>query len=377
MKLVILTDNKKSYILARINLVRAACPKPLISVPENLANRPIVVEHNKQEYGSIQATGYCPKAVIVAGAAKRNALIAAGFVRHWAWVEDGSMDLKTDEAMSCNELMQKLQGQLYLNCSSILPWITEVYPFEHYSIYYKSGQKYKQQFTIDSDRNVKLSASPIALAEKTIAACISDRMPRVQTGVRYAYAPVVPNWAPSSRGGLYSELNTQIISNWGNIENAVANYLDVVRHGGYIQPAFAPVTIANNKLATTLAALGVDIFSFAKWSASAQEKTTKSVGGIELGPEQFACVGKKSDISTWEYPLHTLEHVQAAFKQVMSDKKIPALDKTKVLRKIQKAAVHNGNIRSGSKFVPGMRNQGAQIEELEVAKKAWKALGAS
>src|ERR1035441_7100562 len=58
----------KMYDLAGVHLIRVGCRRELAASRENKLNMPVVVERNRQKLGYIQATGYYPLAVVVAGA---------------------------------------------------------------------------------------------------------------------------------------------------------------------------------------------------------------------------------------------------------------------------------------------------------------------
>ena len=337
------------FRLARINMVRAACPPDILGCAENQVDTmPIVVTKNRSNYGYVQATQYCPASVVVAGAARRKALLADGVLRTFAWVEANSVDIQADDAIGCQELMDKLRAMVCSKygggCANSMvnsPWIVEVYPFEGYCIIAMDGHKYRQAFTLDPvTRAIAFSGLLTEVQEKFVNAS-TETMMRTQTGQRTAVAPAKGNNQTSTTGAANSELLTQIVRNWSDIEESVRMYLDVLKHGGRLQPKFAPVTLVNNKIAALLQAQGISMFHFARWSADAQESTTKSVGGDQVPRSKFA-YAPTSDMSTWKLPIHDASHAKNALARINQVQGLPADKKAAVLQKVRKAASRHG-----------------------------------
>lgn len=272
------------YVLAKVSLVRPACPKEISARAENtMPDWPIVLKRNTNEYGKVEATQYCPAVVVAAGAARRARLLEQGIVYAWAWVENGALEINADDAMGANELITRLNDLLNTKYGGTLnvpgqywAYIIEAFPFEGYCIYGLKGKKYRQAFALDPvERKVALNGPSIEVAEKFVDACGDQAMARVETGVRYAYAP--PRGAPTTvtTGAKNSELVTQIVRNWTNIMQAVNDYLDAVKKGAYkpMKPAFAPVPLTDNgKLTAMLASKRVALIDFVRWSAQMQEQ---------------------------------------------------------------------------------------------------------
>lgn len=283
-------DNK-TFILAKIGLLRVGCPSEVEDLPSNRASGfAIVAVKNEKKLGYIEATKYCPNVIVVAGGKRRELLLAEGIVASWAYVQADVININADDAISSNELMEKLNELLrerfYGNkdtgggcgspCGSALPYpyIFEVYPFENYFIYSMKGQKYRQAFALDPiERKVGLRGGSIMVMEKFVDACGDAPMPRVQTGVRYAFAPIRGMDTVTSRGAKNSELITQVIRNWANIDAAITAFQAYRRsttNRAPMTPAFQPVALAGNKIQAKLAAKGIDMYEFAVWSAKAQ-----------------------------------------------------------------------------------------------------------
>jgi hypothetical protein len=346
---------------------------------ENLSvNAPIVVAKNRAKVGFVEATQYCPSAVIVAGAARRKKLIENGYVRAYVWIEAGALNIQADDLIGANELMQKIGALICQrvtggNCNGpgvISPWVIECYPFEGYAIYAYNGDKYRQAFVLNPlTRDVQLSNSPVKVEEKFVDArsirATIETMPLVDNGSHYAPAQSRAMAQSTNRGALGSELMTQIVRNFQDINEAVQMYLDVIKHGGYIQPRFSPVTLVNNKIATSLAAQGINIFEFCKWALGLEGAKTKSVGGTNVPQSKFAYVGNPQDLSTWHLPLDTPGRAQNALSRINQVKGIPAEKKPAVLQRVRKAAQHHGvNVSAPSSKQKKWRGVAANIDSL-------------
>ncbi len=331
----------KNFVLAKVGLVRAGCPQELIGTPTNRSlEAAIVIVANKAKLGYIEATGYYPKGVIVAGAMRRLRLQEAGVVSSWAYVEAG-LDIRADDTIDCSEFMGKLDE---LTVRSIYsgkpvtgqpwPYITEVYPFENKFTYAVRGERYIQSYAIDpiakrivlrgggpgsgpqpgngmsSDDVQKLSDALMKRAKvpnyprggamgdlySTKVTASTESMSRVQTGVRYAYAPAKGNNQTFTTGGANSELVTCLIRNIGNVLEAVNAYLSYCRESGAVlkppmKPAFSPAKLSSEeKVIAALIARGIDPYDFAKWSSGVQGRKKKVKGpltsttGLQMRP---------------------------------------------------------------------------------------------
>lgn len=293
----------KKFRLVRAGLVRAALPDACARLTGNVKpGTAIVAVKNTAKLGRVDAVGYIPGAIVVAGAVRRQKLLDSGCARGWAYVEEGAMDTGPDDAISCAELMGRLRyaldarvlGQIMAQtgiCEH--PQITKLYPFENACEYAYKGQRYRQSYELDAkSRSITLSGSPVPMNVSTVSQKIKltatsmevrESMPRVQTGIRYADAPVKANLQSFTTGGRNSELVTQIIRNVSNITGAINAYLT---HGHVVQglskgqmtPSFQPVVIKDGgKVMAALAAKGIDPFDFACWVAAQQAKIEKGI----------------------------------------------------------------------------------------------------
>ena len=138
-----------------------------------------MVERNRREFGLVRSIGYAPEAIVVAGAYRRDQLLARGVLNSWGWVERGTIAIQADDAISSGELAEKLtnllQVKFYGNNKPIYgqpwPYVTQVYPFESYMIYEFAGQKYRQAYALDAvDRDVKLSGDSVKVHEQFVDA---------------------------------------------------------------------------------------------------------------------------------------------------------------------------------------------------------------
>lgn len=347
----------KNFVLAKVGLVRAGCPQELIdTTPNRNPEAAIVIISNKAKLGFIEATGYYPKGVIVAGAVRRRQLQDAGVVCSWAYIEAG-LEIKADDAIGCSELMAKLNqlivekfyGQNTPIANQPWPYINEVYPFENYFIFTMKGEKYRQGYVLDPiARRCALHGGATHVEEKFVDAS-TESMSRVQTGVRYAWAPAKGNSQTSTTGAKNSELVTQIIRNWADVNEAANMYLNYIRLSGAalkppMKPSFAPVSLTPaGKIVAALAAKGIDAYDFARWSATAQHKKTKTVGtGEEVPHSKFAYVGDKNDSSTWHLPVPNASHARNALARVNQTKGIPSSAKASVIAKLRRLAKSKG-----------------------------------
>ena len=262
------------YTLARINLILVGCPSELMRTTPNMsASAPIVIEKNTQRFGFVKSTGYCPPAVVVAGAAVRTQLLASGVVHSWAYVKKGALEIQADDAIGALELMDlvrtALNTKLYGNNSNgnlamfqAPAMICEVYPFENYFIFELRGHKYRQHYVLDPEgKRLQLDGPAVSVMQKFVTA--GTQMPRVETGARYAFAPVIGHSQTVSYGGRHSELLTQTIRNMRNIQQTVSRY-QAMRNGLgrklRVSDAWKPVQIVAALLKAQISPL-----DFASW----------------------------------------------------------------------------------------------------------------
>lgn len=389
----ILTDNR-GYTLSRINLVRAGCPQDLQQRKENQApGLPIVVEKNRKKWGYVAATDFWPPAVIVAGAARRHALLERGDIHAYAWVENGALEIKADDQIGSNELMGKLNDLLNTKFfgnakqpgpGQAWPYIKEVYPFEQYTVFNYRGQDYRQHFILDPvERDVKLINGSIAVQQKFVNACGTGPMPRVQTGIHYAYAPVDSPGNRMTQGAKNSELITMIVRDWTNIQEAVSVYLTAVKSGNRkpLRPSFYPVQLSDaGKILGPLVKAGIDPFDFAIWS---EEQKKKAVGtGEKVAKKKFAYIGDPKDKSTWKLPIHDPSHARNVLARLNQTQGIPSSAKPRVLQKIRRSAKGKG-VEVSDKPTGGQKKwmkgnmglrHGSQVEDMARTKQGWESL---
>ena len=351
----------RNFELIRVGLVRAGCPQELSN---SVGNRgpvgfPIVVIKNRDKLGLVASTGYYPQGVVVAGVRTRAAMLNHGLTKGWAYVEAGALDINADDAIGCEELMQKLSALLmakFYGANQPLsmqpcPYIVECYPFENYLIFEMKGQKYRQAFALDPiERKVTLQGPQQPVKEKFVDA-LGESMPRADTGVRYAWAPVKGNNQSFTTGGRNSELVTGLIRSLANIHEAVEMYLNYVRLSGASHWQ-TPTPSTAHKVALTpehklLETVGIAAGVFARWAAGglaeARTSGTNTVGtGEKVHHSDFAYVGDKKDPSTWKLPIHDAKHAANALARVNQTQGIPESAKPGVLKKIRRAATKHG-----------------------------------
>lgn len=224
------------YHLAPMRLLRVGCPREIQASAENRRMVPIIVEKNRRELGKVQATGWAPEAIVVAGSATRHALLDRGDLEAMAWIEAG-VDVKADIEFTCEELTQKLQagvtakiyGSQGPQALQPFPYLVAAFPFENYAVFSLNGQQYRQPYHIDSvNRTVTLAGNTTALD----ACGGSMGMPRVQSGLHTVSNPIPLAWNQVSwRSGSTSELMTQVVRNFSNIMAQVGKLRNMIKHG--------------------------------------------------------------------------------------------------------------------------------------------------
>lgn len=282
----------REFRLQKVGLVRPGYPLSCHSLAGNVrASTAIVILKNSDKIGTVQATGYWPSGIIAAGAVQRAALLHAGLVRGWAYVEAGALDIKADAEIGSTMLLTQLGAELR-KCTSgparehtpggVYPWIREVYPFENCLVYSIGEKLYRQQYRINQINGASSFVGvsiQIRQAVSDVTACGSMSMPRSQTGARYSSAPPKGMNQTFSTGGRNSELVSQIVRDWSNILEAVGMYLEYIRSSNRMpmRPSFYPVAIANNKVGRALVSGGLDYYDFATWAAGQQKPKQAAV----------------------------------------------------------------------------------------------------
>ncbi len=349
-----------SYTLARINLVRAACPFELMAAVENVAiGKPIVIEKNRHRYGVVEATGYCPSAIVVSGGNLRSKMLQQGVIHAMAFVEPGSMDLAEDAKVSFKELLSDIQSSLHrrlygkesYSAGHILASIEAVFPLDNCFVFEWGNKRFRQAYSVNpKDRKVVLAG------HQPVTACGDGPMPRVQDGLQQGFvAPFKPPTAGTTRGGARSELMTEIIRDWSDINEAVNMYVGSMKAGfnRQLTPTFHPVDLKDERKSGeivdrgcvyrgSLIKAGIDPFEFAKWSAEAQHSKTKKVGsGQEVSRGKFLYT-PSSDPSSWKLPVPDASHVRNALARINQTQGIPSDAKPAILSKLRKLAKHHG-----------------------------------
>lgn len=241
----------RQFHLAKIGLMRAACPEAVKFMPGNkMAGAAIIILKNEKKYGYVDAASYCPVAYVAAGEIRRQWLFANGVAKSWAFVECGSLQINADDAIGCRELMDKLDALLVARLVPVpsvnsvpgsWPYIVETYPFENYFIYAHRGKKFRQAYALDTlTRVVSLRGVPVPVLEKFVDATTNK---------------------------IKSELLTQLMCRWKNITAAVEKYMTSER---IVQRPISAITgVPLPAMSASLVRAGVDPFDFAMWSSEA------------------------------------------------------------------------------------------------------------
>lgn len=276
----------RNFHLVRMNLTAAACPQPFSQRTANLAVRlPIVVIKNRDGFGRIEATGFQPRVLVAAGEQTRKNLMGRGIVRTWVWAEAGSLETHADDAISCEELSEKLQAALMVRVSpagilaqnTAMPgldcaWISKIYPFENCFIYRNRGQQFRQSYDLDPvERKVRLSAETTKVEEKFVDAAGMEGWPFPQTGMRKIPSVSRPGDLGISPPAVDSEIMLMVVRNWANIHEAVDGYVSATKTGLYkpLLPMFRPVSLTSDgKIMSVVTAAGIAPVDFFRWSCS-------------------------------------------------------------------------------------------------------------
>lgn len=379
------------FRLVKVGLVRAGCPRELAALADNVRkDAPLIIVQNTRKYGFVAAADYFPAGVIVSGRHRRDELLETGLTRTWIFVEASvAGTMKMDDEILAHDLLRRLDASVserYYGArgpvtGQPVPSVREVYPFEHRIVYAMNNHLYAQAYKIDpSQRILTLTGQPQLQADSSLSkpgfvpGMAKERMPRSDTGARYAFAPPGGQLQSYTMGGPNSELVTQIIRNWADVNEAVAMYLDYLRTArptDQMRPAFQPVALVPatgakwaTKIANALQAKGLSPFDFAVWSAMAQDKKTKSHGGDEVPMSEHAYVGSPSDPSTWKLPIDTPGRTKNALARINQTHGVPASKKSEVLGKIRKKAARLGVDVSAptSKQKTWMKHGGKEVD---------------
>lgn len=343
----------RRFQLAKVGLMQAGCPEPLTALERNKLPYPIVISNNKEKLGKIEATGYFPKGVIEAGEMTRRRLYENNVPISWAFIEAG-VDINPRATMSRGEYLTALDEALTARVSLVQAvgqkhdhHVLRVFPFDGMALVEHKEKVFWQAFAMDAqEKRVALRGAPIAaMGEAAGATSGWGTMPRVQTGLRYAYSTTPAPLGQYTRGAIDSELMTQVVRNWKNIVEAATMYLDYARNAGRslrapMKPSFYPTTASWGKMGNALSAQGIDAFDFVKWSASVQDKTTgtKTYGKDEVPMAKHAYVGAKSDQSTWRFPFDTEVRCAASKRDLAADRGLPSAVRVAIAHKLAKGA---------------------------------------
>lgn len=260
------------YDFVRIHLIKIGCPRELMAAKENTLNMPLVVERNRGKLGFVKATGYFPPSVVVAGAYRRDHLLTRGILNSWGWVERGALESTPEDTLSCAELMEGLTSALTLHCfggqeklmhGQSWPCISAIYPFDGMIEYTFSGRSQRHRYSVDS------SARGIELESMSVVDACNMGMGPVQTGVRQVTNPLpLATNQVISRGGILSDLVTQVVRDNGNVQDVVSKMLVAMKTGLYkpLKPDFAPVNLSDDgKILGPLVEAGIAPVDFIRY----------------------------------------------------------------------------------------------------------------
>ena len=175
----------KEFILTRIPLSAAAVVdttyKTKMEASASIREKPIVVDINKNKSNSGITSAYCPKVVVIDGAAHHTYARLNGKQTILAWVGAEAakiLNIYADHQFGSQELQSRLSELLREKLvpkkssgESVGPWpyVQEVYPFEDYFIYQFEGKLWKQKYKVDlKKRNVSFDGDSEQVIQKYV-----------------------------------------------------------------------------------------------------------------------------------------------------------------------------------------------------------------
>jgi hypothetical protein len=154
--------------------------------------QPIVVDLNKKEIGIIRS--FCPKVVVVHGSEIYAAAEIQGrsTVKAWIGIDAAKalkINIKADHDIGVEELRSTLSSKLTGKFKPIATngisdaWISDIFPFENYFIYKRTGKDWRQAYSVDSGRNIAFVGAPVEVRETYVDAA---RIRAGDKGIRVA-----------------------------------------------------------------------------------------------------------------------------------------------------------------------------------------------
>lgn len=141
--------------------VRFPLKKIALSASSRRDGDDIILDINSLRVGKC-GSGFVPKVYIVRGHSRVENLKASQAVYANAWIGAHAikkLSIQADDAISSNELAQKLQLLVWKASGG---WVLDIYPFENYFIVEQNGDLFKQAYVVDPImRNVALSGAPM------------------------------------------------------------------------------------------------------------------------------------------------------------------------------------------------------------------------
>jgi hypothetical protein len=375
--------SSQKFYYVRFRLLGAALPDETQNIVANAstvgnktgdgrAETPLIVDANPHDYGKTVA--FTPKAIMIAGGALRRALLNNGAVFATGWVgEDAleAMNIKASDGVSVEELQQKVYAALRIKYAAGYPdttypslsdgiYIVTLYPFDSEVIFQLGGDRYRQQFSVNTTtRELDLVGAPVKVEQEyvDVDGCSglmpfanSSKMPYIPLGVRVNYAMTMPGLFGVSYGAQNSEIRNPTFSEaFLNVDKVVATYLANIKNGYHspILPPAAPIPGVRMMFATELRARGVkspaDFFAWAGSNKYTSSLTLSATAGTD-GPsdaDDYAYVGDKNDKSTWKLPIHNKTHTRAAMSN-FDRTEMPDKHKKVVAQKIVDRATTQG-----------------------------------
>ena len=330
-------NNGKAFKLARIGLVRAACPRELQSTTDNVNPfKALKVERNRKQLGFVADTGYFPPVVITAGAALRTRLLDNAHIFAYAFVsEDANMRIEGEIAASA--LLQQVSSALVSRYyprgvfrGQTWPSVQEVYPFENMFTYEIHASRYTQRYFIDPNtRVVRLNGNhvllnnPIVKPEFQIRAGTEMQLP----------TPYLTSTSPM----IY-----QIVKSISNVDSAVADYLAAIKGGNYtaLKPDFCPAQLtADHKVAyPAITARGIEVIDFARYVAMKAEATA-NYHGEKIPVSKVGYVDKAGNA---HLPFNTPGRARNALARMNQTTSVPTAKKSAAMSKVRRGAKKHG-----------------------------------
>ena len=355
---------------------------------------PIVLDRNYNRIGKINCD-YVPKIIVLSGRRAVRELKASKSSQTSAWVGDGALlplHIKAADALSNSAIEQKLseliretykpkqtttsnKGLCDYDYPSY-PYLRDVFQGDGYCIFQQAKAMFRQNYKVDAKtRNVTLDGNKIEVIQtytpapagdvsSSIAACGPTGPANAKTGLgtstgSFAGFPAMAEYNVdiTTFGATTSEANNPQYKQMSNVEEALAQYLAILKDGFHkpvsMMGLTVPAAYINAARATAIAMKASKVnpktfsmMDFIKWQDGQMSKKSvdqvKLVDGDMLCSTEFAYVGDTRDISTWHLPIASKSFVARSLEEMSACAAIPKFERAEVQERVRNAALVYG-----------------------------------